>query len=161
MIIRVDENGKVTNIRNSVESIESLPEHIRHEFSDYQNYTGEIPEGEHHKLANGIMIVDVTAETKAKQEKLIRDFTDLIDVLIASKITEYNEANNVKYQNINSFPKYIHDTTLPQYAVSKAFLDWNSILWETARSIQSDVLAGNREIPTESELLAELPELVI
>ena len=104
-------------------------------------------------------VIENIKEAKAEQEKLIGNFTNLIDGLITTKITEYNKANNVIFQDINSFSKYMHDISLPQYAISKTFLDWNSALWDTARLIQSDVMAGNREVPTEEELMAELPLL--
>lgn len=40
------------------------------------------------------------------------------------------------------------------------FGDWVSSLWPACYQIQADVLAGLRVAPTETELLAELPQLV-
>ena len=43
----------------------------------------------------------------------------------------------------------------------KAFRAWRSAVWAKGYEILAEVQEGKREIPTEEELIAELPELTI
>lgn len=45
----------------------------------------------------------------------------------------------------------------PFQAESQAFTSWRGNVWATCYAIMGEVQAGNRAIPTETELLAELP----
>ena len=45
----------------------------------------------------------------------------------------------------------------PFQTEGEAFLTWRGNVWAACYAIMSDVQAGNRPIPTDSELLAELP----
>jgi hypothetical protein len=92
-------------------------------------------------------------------EEKIRKFTTTIDDYIQSKIDDYNRVNGVMFANINSIMKYTIDNTYTHFAFCMAIVQWNIDVWETARAIQADVLAGNRDEPTTEELLSELPEL--
>lgn len=46
-------------------------------------------------------------------------------------------------------------------AEGQAFLVWRADCWVVGYGVLADVEAGNRPIPTEAELIAELPELVL
>ena len=72
-----------------------------------------------------------------------------------------NKAQELNYDDCLSVCSYI-DTGVAKFdAEGKAFRAWRSAVWAKGYEILAKVQAGERDIPTEAELLAELPELVI
>lgn len=72
-----------------------------------------------------------------------------------------NKAQELLYDNCLSVCSYI-DTGVAKFdAEGKAFRAWRSQVWAKGYEILAQVQEGKREIPTEEELIAELPELVI
>ena len=89
------------------------------------------------------------------QAKIQKQLTDAVQCVLDSKAQELN------YDNCLSVCSYI-DTGVARFdAEGKAFRSWRSAVWERGYEILAEVQEGKREIPTEEELLAELPELVI
>ena len=71
------------------------------------------------------------------------------------------EASKLGYDNCNSVCTYV-DTGVQKFDdEGRAFRAWRSQVWAKGYEILAEVQAGQREIPTAEELLAELPELVI
>ena len=67
----------------------------------------------------------------------------------------------MNYDNCLSVCSYI-DTGVQKFdAEGKAFRAWRSAVWAKGYEILAQVQMGQRGIPTEAELIAELPELVI
>ena len=88
-------------------------------------------------------------------ERIQNELTDAVQNVLDSKAQELN------YDNCLSVCSYI-DTGVARFdAEGKAFRAWRSAVWAKGYEILAQVQAGQRGIPTESELLAELPELVI
>lgn len=72
-----------------------------------------------------------------------------------------SKAQELLYDNCLSVCSYI-DTGVPKFdAEGKAFRAWRSAVWAKGYEILAQVQSGERTIPTEEELIAELPELVI
>ncbi len=72
-----------------------------------------------------------------------------------------NKAQELLYDNCLSVCSYI-DTGVPKFdAEGRAFRAWRSAVWAKGYEILDQVKAGYRPIPTEEELIAELPQLVI
>lgn len=72
-----------------------------------------------------------------------------------------SKAQELLYDNCLSVCSYI-DTGVPKFdAEGIAFRKWRSSVWAKGYEILVQVQAGERGIPTEAELIAELPELVI
>ena len=72
-----------------------------------------------------------------------------------------NKAQELLYDNCLSVCSYI-DTGVSKFdAEGRAFRTWRSAVWAKGYEILAQVQAGQRAIPTEAELLAELPQLVI
>lgn len=72
-----------------------------------------------------------------------------------------NEAQKLNYDSCLSVCSYV-DTGVSKFDdEGKAFRAWRSAVWAKGYEILNAVLAGEREIPTEEELLAELPSLAI
>lgn len=71
------------------------------------------------------------------------------------------KAQELLYDSCLSVCSYI-DTGVPKFdAEGKAFRAWRSAVWAKGYEILAQVQSGERDIPTEEELIAELPELVI
>ena len=88
-------------------------------------------------------------------EQIQQNFTNLIQNFLDSKAQELN------YDSCLSVCSYV-DTGVAKFdAEGKAFRSWRSAVWAKGYEILARVQSGQREIPTEEELFAELPELVI
>ena len=71
------------------------------------------------------------------------------------------KAQELNYDSCLSVCSYI-DTGVPKFdAEGIAFRKWRSSVWAKGYEILAQVQAGQRAIPTEAELIAELPQLVI
>lgn len=90
-----------------------------------------------------------------KEAQIQKQLTDAVQGVLDNKAQELN------YDSCLSVCSYI-DTGVSRFdAEGKAFRAWRSAVWEKGYEILAEVQEGRREIPTEEELLAELPELVI
>jgi len=67
-------------------------------------------------------------------------------------------ANQHEYDSILSACSYAGEVN-PFQAESKQFIAWRGSVWAHVIQVQADVLAGLRTVPTEEELIAELPVL--
>ena len=101
-------------------------------------------------------IVAIPEPTIEEQQAFIqKQLTDAVQHVLDTKAQELN------YDNCLSVCSYI-DTGVARFdAEGKAFRAWRSAVWAKGYEILAEVQAGKREIPTEEELIAELPELVI
>lgn len=95
-------------------------------------------------------------ELKAQEEARIqKQLTDAVQHVLDSK------AQELLYDNCLSVCSYI-DTGVQKFdAEGKAFRAWRSQVWAKGYEILAQVQSGEREIPSEENLIAELPELVI
>lgn len=71
------------------------------------------------------------------------------------------EAQKLNYDSCLSVCSYV-DTGIQKFDdEGRAFRAWRSMVWEKCYEILNAVLEGKREIPTEEELISELPKLTI
>ena len=90
-----------------------------------------------------------------QQAQIQKSLTNTVQHVLDAK------AQELLYDNCLSVCSYI-DTGVQKFdAEGKAFRAWRSAVWAKGYEILAEVQEGKREIPTEEELLAELPELVI
>ncbi|QDJ35821.1 hypothetical protein CBR67_03675 [Bordetella hinzii] len=69
-------------------------------------------------------------------------------------------ARALRYDSIANAITYADEPSVPKFqAEGRAFRAWRSLVWDTCYRILDQVKAGEREIPTDDELLAELPDL--
>lgn len=89
------------------------------------------------------------------QAQIQKQLTDAVQRVLDSKAQELN------YDSCLSVCSYI-DTGVPKFdSEGRAFRSWRSAVWSKGYEILAEVQEGKRAIPTEEELIAELPELVI
>lgn len=71
------------------------------------------------------------------------------------------EARKLGYDSCLSVCSYV-DTGVPKFdAEGQAFRQWRSAVWQKGYAIVAAVKAGEREVPSEAELLAEIPLLSV
>lgn len=91
---------------------------------------------------------EINAQTQARLTSAVQNVLD-------------TEAKKLGYDSCLSVCSYV-DTGVQKFDdEGKAFRAWRSSVWAKGYEILNAVLAGEREIPTEEELLAELPALAI
>ena len=112
----------------------------------------------------GIVVAKLSQETEylAKKEaealnQAKEEMMKAVESLIQGEITKYNEANMVAFKDIDACAKYTTIPTYTHYQFCVNVITWQTNVWETARSIQTAVLAGTRTMPTLEAFMAELP----
>lgn len=106
-------------------------------------------------LPEGAMLEPPEPTQEEIAQQLQQEFTNLIQTFLDSKAQELN------YDSCLSVCSYI-DTGVPKFdAEGKAFRAWRSAVWAKGYEILAQVQSGERGIPTQEELFAELPELII
>ena len=106
--------------------------------------------GEYYEV---VSLPEPTAEELA--ERIQKHLTDAVQHVLDAKAQELN------YDNCLSVCSYIETGVAKFDAEGKAFRAWRSAVWAKGYEILAQVQAGQRGIPSEAELIAELPELVI
>jgi len=101
--------------------------------------------------------VNVKSATTIQEEFLASTksrLTSAIQSMLDDKAKERN------YDSILSLCTYATSTAAKFSAEGQAGVSWRDEVWAKGYSILADVEAGTRSIPTESELLSELPDFV-
>ena len=86
-------------------------------------------------------------------EQLTKQFTQSVQKWMDVKAQERG------YDNIISACTYAGSTDEKFAAEGKAAKEWRDKVWRHCYDVVAQVVSGNRDIPTISELLAELPKL--
>lgn len=69
-------------------------------------------------------------------------------------------ARALRYDDVKTACTYADEPAVPKFqAEGQAFRAWRSLVWAACYAILADVQAGVREIPSDAELIAELPVL--
>ena len=101
-------------------------------------------------------VVAIPAPTPEEiAEKIQKQLTDAVQNVLDSK------AQELLYDSCLSVCSYV-DTGVAKFdAEGRAFRTWRSAVWAKGYDILAQVQSGQRAIPTEEQLIAELPKLVI
>lgn len=87
-------------------------------------------------------------------EQIQKTLTDAVQAHLDTKVKERG------YDSILSACSYVNSSDPTFQAEALACVAWRDAVWRTCYNILDEVMAGEREIPTAEELIAELPELV-
>lgn len=101
---------------------------------------------------NGSVIQITTPEPTP--EEIQKTLTDAMQTYMDSKVKERG------YDNILSACTYANSTFPGFHGEGLACIAWRDSVWRACYDILDEVTAGQREIPTTEELIAELPKLV-
>lgn len=108
---------------------------------------------------NGVRRFRIVGIPKPTQEE-INAQTQVRLTSAVQKVLD-TEALKLGYDSCLSVCSYVETGVQKFDDEGKAFRAWRSAVWAKGYEILNAVLAGEREIPTEEELLAELPALTI
>ena len=102
---------------------------------------------------------DLTPDTEKIQAlavlKMIADGEKLVEGHVQLEVLKYNEANGVRFTNVDSCAKYISIESYPHVDFCKAIVEFNALCWTAARDAQAD---GSVDLDTtEDEFKAMLP----
>ena len=97
-----------------------------------------------------------TAEDK--QEEFLTSTKSRLTSAIQSMLDE--TAQELGYDSILSLCTYATSPTAKFSDEGQAGVSWRDEVWAQGYAILADVASGSRAIPTESELLSELPSFV-
>jgi len=92
------------------------------------------------------------------RQTLINHYTRVVDYHIQSKISEYNKINGTAFTNVHHCANYKDAVGYTHRQFCSDVWVWNVQVWETARGVQTEVISGARQIPTDEELITLLPE---
>ena len=95
---------------------------------------------------------------KALIESSRKDMVKEVDKYVQSTIDRYNKANGTMFEKVHNCAAYAGVDGYTHQQFCKDILAHNANVWETARNIEADVVAGNRDMPTTDELINELPD---
>lgn len=103
---------------------------------------------------SGRPVLDAPAKLSAKQIK---------KALIAAVQAHLDAAAaTAGYDSILTACTYADEAAVPKFrAEGRALRAWRSSVWAACQGIMAEVKAGTRQAPTASELIAELPVLVM
>lgn len=85
------------------------------------------------------------------------DMVKAIEAHIQIPINDYNKANNTLFESVHNCATYLNVPTYTHYEFCEKIVKFNVDVWEKGRSIEAEVLAGIRPMPTLDELIDELP----
>lgn len=92
------------------------------------------------------------------QSALKKECEYAIERLIQSKVDDYNKANQLTITDVKSCALYAQIEGYTHKPFCAAVWAWNVQVWESARSILSQALAGEVSISSPNDVLALLPE---
>jgi len=84
--------------------------------------------------------------------------TKAVTSYIHSAVYSYNKENGTAFDSVHNCAAYKDITSYSHHVFCNAILEWNAVVWDMARAIESEVAVGNREIPSVDELIEELPK---
>lgn len=98
--------------------------------------------------------VTETPQSTEKQQERIKNYLKAVVQNWMDKTVQERE-----YDGVHTACLYVNSPIEKFQKEGQACLEWMSAVWVKCYAIQDEVLAGTREIPTEEELIAELPVL--
>lgn len=113
--------------------------------------------------SNNAMIVDKGEyfKVEAIQEPTEKEKQVLMQAQLTAAVQNWMDTTVQKrnYDNIYTACTYAYSTDETFKKEGTACIAWRDTVWRICYNILNDVLSGKREIPTEEELIAELPKL--
>ena len=94
---------------------------------------------------------------KALMESLKKDMTKAVDGYIQNEVNKYNKANGTMFEKVHNCAAYVGVATYSHQQFCIDILSFNASVWDKARSVEAEVIAGLRVPPAKEELLSELP----
>jgi hypothetical protein len=130
--------------------------------TDQSNEVGWINQGNIPKKISGnrfIIVKDNIVSLDPNMETVLMTENETA-ITVAVQALLDSRAQQRGYDDIFTLISY-HNSLNPIFQTEgQAGLTWRDAVWTKCLEIKNDVIAGNRSMPTVSELIAELPEIV-
>ena len=125
---------------------------------DHRGTVYWLPDGTRHEISD----IGIEPPENALTEEPVMPPTDVELLATMERLMEQHMDATAQADGWDDRWSCVARAGYPNVWQSKAmaFGQWMDNCWLTAIQIRDNVLAGTRSIPTESELLAELPEMV-
>ena len=91
-------------------------------------------------------------DTAKAMSSIFKKFTAKTSEYIQAHIDAHNAANNVSFDDINTFPKYAMNPDSVHYVVANKYIIWIDLIWIAVRSLTVE--------PTDEEFKALLNAVV-
>lgn len=114
-------------------------------------------------MVDGV-VRDATPEERAEIEARRAAAPSEAEIVAAymAEVQRFMDSRAVEYgyDNIVSAITYAEEPAVERYQTEgKAFRAWRSMCWDKCEQVRIAVKAGERETPTNEQLVAEMPEL--
>jgi hypothetical protein len=111
-------------------------------------------------LAAKKAIDDEAAAARAARENTLPAIQKRLTAFVQNYLDA--KAQERGYDNIFTAVTYAEEESVPQFqAEGRAFRQWRSQVWARCYQLMVEVQASMRPVPTEEELIAELPKLTL
>lgn len=110
---------------------------------------------------NGLELVPPVAPAPPSNEELIKHYDGVVQTHLddVARSFGYGDPNRPEISPILHAISYADEPAVERFMnEGRALRAWRSLVWATAAGILNAVKAGDRPVPTEAELLAELPD---
>lgn len=104
---------------------------------------------------------EIAALQAAKEAELVKQYDGLVQGHLdaVARSFGYGDPNRPEVSPILHAISYAEEPAVERFMTEgRALRAWRSLVWVTAAGILNAVKAGDRAVPTEAELLAELPD---
>lgn len=140
------ESGRVAEITNTAPAGRFHPSFVWVACDDWVRDGFKYEDGEFLEVP---AVVPTPEEIKAAKVSLVQAHMDAA-------------ARALNYDSISNAITYAEEPAVPRFqAEGQALRAWRSLVWATCYEIVADIEAGVRDVPSDEELIAELPELVL
>lgn len=145
-----------TRIEKTITVNEDGSQSVSYDTAQYRTAAGWCNE-------NGAVITDKGKyyEVEAIQEPTEEEKQEQIKNYLKAVVQNWMDktVQEREYDGVHTACLYVNSPIEKFQKEGQACLEWMSAVWVKCYEIQDEVLAGTREIPTEEELIAELPVL--
>lgn len=127
----------------------------------------EITNEEHASLLAGLSAGNLLAWNEGGYPNLTEPpplTTEQITAALTASVQSHmdEQARSLNYDDIKTAVTYANEPAVPKFqAEGLVFREWRSLCWAHCYAMLDAVNAGERDIPTAEELIAELPPLVL
>lgn len=116
---------------------------------------------DHHSYKHGAPYIDagtvIVPSIQLTQEEMLANVKEHMTNFLQNLLDEKAKERN--YDGILSLCSYATSSDPIFAAEGQAGVVWRDAVWRAGYNIMADVLAGTRQIPTEEQLITELPTI--
>lgn len=110
------------------------------------------------QLVDGVVSIVTIDQTATELLSTLKHIGELaVITYLQERVSIYNEAHGLVFQDVHACANYKDVIGYTHKQFCEDVWAWNVAVWEEARLILADIVAGERLVPTIEGLIAELP----